>query len=140
MQAVLSAAGCRYSTAALAAAPGATLVVSHDDPLIHTFHLRDAEGTSIQNLAVPPGSTLRWTLPQTGPVLVESDHFDWMRATIEIVDGGSWTVTDAEGRFAFPDAAAGPHAVTLSHPGWGREVREVVVPADGPAALYVDYP
>lgn len=136
----LSAQGCRYSTPALVAAPGAALVVTHSDTLVHTFHLRDAEGASLQNLAVPPGGTaIRWTLPEKGPVFVESDHFDWMRATIEIIDRGTWAISDAEGRFVFPDAAAGTRTVLLSHPDLGREERAVVVPPDGPAALYVDF-
>jgi len=137
----LEARGCRYSRGGAVVGPNATLRVSNHDSIVHTFHLRRTDGTSIQNLAaVPGGPPLRWTLPASGTVLVESDHFDWMRATIRIVDGDAWATSDADGRFALPDVAPGLRAVELSHPAFGTDTRAVTVPPDGPAALYVDYP
>jgi hypothetical protein len=135
----LVARDCRYAPEGAVVGPRASLQVENHDSLVHTFHLRRADGSSIQNLAVPPDGTLTWTLPNRGTVFVESDQLDWMRATIEIVDGTAWAVTDAEGRFALDGMQGGTYLVELSHPAFGSDARTVVVPPDGPTALYVDY-
>ncbi len=87
LQIELSATDEGYSAAELVAAPRATLIVSNADAdTVHTFHLRDGQGRTIQNLAVPPGTgPLTWTLPDAGVVVVTSDHFATHEATIRIV-------------------------------------------------------
>lgn len=138
----LEARGCAFEPATSVVASEVTLEVANGDgAVLHTFHMRnpDAGRRSIQVLAVPPGTPpLRHRVADD--VVVVSDQWPWMRAAIYVAGDVRWTVTDAGGRFAFPDLAPGRWTVEMLHPAVGMVTEVVDVPEDGPASLYSTWP
>ncbi len=137
--------GCRYVPPVVALLRGATLEVSNEDSWLQTAHLRvfkdpKAKGRTVQNLALPPKQPpLSWQARIPGQLSVASDQHAWMGAWLYVAGAGQVTVTDAEGRFQLPGLPPGEWTVRLWHPHLGPRSEIVVVPEDGPAALYLDW-
>jgi hypothetical protein len=141
----LTALECSFEPRVSTAQQGALLLADNKDVRLHSFHLRrdDRQGgrSNLQNLVVPSGEPpASWPLNEPGLVHINSDAIESMEAWVFVHERGLSTVTDSEGGFELSGVPAGNWTVRFLHPHYGETVRPVLIPADGPASLYVSLP
>jgi len=143
-EAIVTGTACSLVPRVSTLAAGGTLRVRNADPVLWTFHLKRLDGgqaRTIQDLAVPPGHPgLSWTLREPGVYRVDSDRWGPGLGYVVVAGGGQTIVSGADGRFAAPDLPAGAWTARWWHEVAGEGEQAIEVPADGPAALYVDLP
>lgn len=141
----LSALECSFQPRVSSAQRGAVLIADNKDVRLHSFHLRrdDRRGgrSNLQNLVVPSGEPpASWPLSEAGLIHISSDATESMQAWVFVHERGVSTVTDSDGAFEVSGIPAGNWTVRFWHPDYGEVVRPVLIPADGPASLYVSLP
>lgn len=128
---------CQFEPRILQLSVGSTVTFGNGDALLHNVHVRDVEGRTIANFAMPVRGqrTPPLVLDRPGIYRVECDAgHHWMNAWIRVFDHGAATLSDEQGRFRLT-APAGRYVVTAWHPDLGRVQVPVVLTDGGEASV-----
>lgn len=138
---VLDQRGCQFIPRVLALRTGQTLAVKNSDPVSHNIHPTPKENRD-WNQQQPPGAPdlqRKFAVPEV-MIPVKCNVHNWMRSYIAVVDHPYFAVTDAEGRFAWPDLPPGKYTLAVWHESLGELTRELTVEAGKPASVALQYP
>lgn len=127
--------GCAFVPHVAAVVAGTTLEVPNSDPVQHTTHGYDVQG-SFFNVSIAPGAPpIRRPLRRPGVVQLQCDIHKWMRAWIIVHPTPHFAVSDADGRFEIPELPAGTYTVKAWHEDLGTRTASVTVEAEKSASL-----
>ena len=118
---------------------GQTVQFKNSEDDLHTVHVRDDEGNSLFNVAMPiRGGTHVHRFDEAGDYPVSCEAHQEMHATILVVTTPFAVIADREGRFAFQTMPAGSYDLILRR---GPERHEQVIEiVRGRNELVLDFP
>ena len=135
---VLDNLDCRFSPRTAVLPVGTVLEAKNSDEVLHTVHIY---GPKEKNLALPlQGSSASFSLEQPGLYPVRCDVHGWMQATIRVVDGPFYAVSDDRGRFEIGGVPDGEYSLELWHERLGSLTRMVRAEEGRVAAVKMSYP
>ena len=110
---------------------------SEDD--LHTVHLKDEDGTSLFNVAMPVrGGSHETLLAEAGDYAVSCEAHQEMSATIFVLTTPYAAIADRKGVFSIPDVAFGRYTLILRRgPQWHEQSIEITAES---AELALDFP
>jgi hypothetical protein len=137
---LLDTAHCRFGPPVQVAEGGQVLEMHNSDPILHNVDARQG-GTTLFNVALPPGRRVRKTLETPGLVAVTCDvRHTWMSAVIAVATHPYHTVTDLYGAWEIRDVPPGRYKLRVWHEQLGVREQDVEVPDGGTALADTTYP
>jgi len=113
---------------------GSTLKVTSSDPVLHNAHGFYEDGSTAFNLAVPiAGIELPFKASQPGVIKLRCDAgHTWMSAYVVVTDSAFFTLTDADGQFAFSGLPTGSYELEVWHEWLGKTAQPITVSPGAP--------
>ncbi len=133
---VLEQRGCQFVPRVLALRTGQTLAVKNADPVSHNIHPTPKENRD-WNQQQPPGAPdlqRKFAIPEV-MIPVKCNVHNWMRSYIGVLDHPFLAVTDASGKFAWPDLPPGKYTLAVWHEALGELTQDLTVEAGKPATV-----
>jgi plastocyanin len=112
---------CSFSPHVSVGIKGNKLVVTNEDPVLHTIHVyaRMQEKTMF-NIALPQkGASLEKTFTRAGVMELNCDCHPWMEAFVVVLDHPYAALTDEQGMFSIKDIMPGVYTIEAWHEALG---------------------
>jgi plastocyanin len=133
---VMEQRGCQFVPRVLALRAGQTLAVKNADPVSHNIHPTPKENRD-WNQQQPPGAPdlqRKFAVPEV-MIPVKCNVHNWMRSYIGVLPHPYMAVTDAAGKFAWPDLPPGKYTLAVWHESLGEMTQELTVEAGKAASV-----
>lgn len=131
---------CRLTPVVQPAIAGGILNVLSLDRLVHRLQFTRAgsEGTidRVEQFDAGQVVPLETVLRRPGPVIVRSDRFPWMEASILVFDHPYFAITATGGVFAIDSVPPGEYTLVVWHPATGQ--RDSTITVSGGDTIQVD--
>lgn len=137
---VLEQRGCQFVPRVLALRTGQTLTVKNADPVSHNVH-PTPQANRDWNQQQPPGAPdlqRKFAAPEV-MIPVKCNVHNWMRSYIGVLEHPYFAVTNADGKFTWPDLPPGKYTLAVWHESLGELTQELTVAPGTPAAVTMEF-
>ncbi|MBT2322384.1 carboxypeptidase regulatory-like domain-containing protein [Variovorax paradoxus] len=129
--------GCSFIPRVVIVPAGGTVDFLNSDRLLHNIHATPKHNVSF-NRTQPMGRTIPVTFARPEIVRINCDLHSWMTAWVVVAAHPFYTVTGADGQFAFDDLPPGQYKLQIWHERLGTAQASVTVGEQRPAQVTVE--